>query len=192
MSIADKLYTVAENQQKVFDAGKKAEYDAFWDGYQQKGNRVSYAVCFAGAAWNDEVYNPKYPIVSDVSNYMFWQNNAITDTKVDITLAGTQVSNLFASCTKLKTIRKLIVSKALNTNMFSGCSSLANITFEGVIISELNMQACPLTTDSVQSIVYHLNDLTGATSLKLSLKSSVVLTDEQIAEIGARNWTLVH
>ena len=39
MSIADKLTTIAENEQKVFDAGKQAEYDEFWDSFQSKGTR---------------------------------------------------------------------------------------------------------------------------------------------------------
>ena len=31
MSIADKLITIAENEQKVYHAGKQAEYNKFWD-----------------------------------------------------------------------------------------------------------------------------------------------------------------
>ena len=42
MSIAEKLVTVAENEQKVYDAGKQAEYDAFWDNYQVYGNRENF------------------------------------------------------------------------------------------------------------------------------------------------------
>ena len=62
MSIAEKLTTVAENQQKVYDAGKKSEYDAFWDAYQSNGNRRNYANAFAGQAWGCDVFKPKYPI----------------------------------------------------------------------------------------------------------------------------------
>ena len=36
MSIADKLTTIAENEQKVYDAGAKSEHDKFWDSYQNK------------------------------------------------------------------------------------------------------------------------------------------------------------
>ena len=63
MSIADKLTTIADNQQAVFDAGKKAEYDRFWDAYQQNGNRVRYRMAFAGPAWAGAgLLPPKYPI----------------------------------------------------------------------------------------------------------------------------------
>ena len=34
MSIAEKLTTIAENEQKVYDAGQKSEYDRFWDSYR--------------------------------------------------------------------------------------------------------------------------------------------------------------
>mgnify|MGYP003296383754 CR=1 FL=1 len=35
MSISDKLQTIAENEQRVFDAGKKTQYDEFWDALQK-------------------------------------------------------------------------------------------------------------------------------------------------------------
>ena len=42
MSIAEKLTTIAQNEQKVYDAGySKAESD-FWDAYQKKGARTTY------------------------------------------------------------------------------------------------------------------------------------------------------
>ena len=52
MSIADKLQTILENEQKVFDAGKKAENERFWDIYHEDllekikcRNCESIAVC---------------------------------------------------------------------------------------------------------------------------------------------------
>ena len=40
MSIAEKLITIAENEERVYESGKKAAYDRFWDVYQQNGNRI--------------------------------------------------------------------------------------------------------------------------------------------------------
>lgn len=62
MTIAEKLTTIAENEQKVYDAGKKAEYDRFWDAYQQNGNRTDCQRCFSGVAWTAETLKPKYDI----------------------------------------------------------------------------------------------------------------------------------
>lgn len=71
MSIAEKLTTIAENEQKVFDSGKQAEYDKFWDKYQENGNRTNYEYAFTGAGWNDETFKPKYDIVPTANTNMF-------------------------------------------------------------------------------------------------------------------------
>lgn len=84
--IATKLTTIAENQQKVYDAGyaagqaagsvgdteaaynegftagQMAEYDRFWDLYQDKGNRTNYGSAFVGEYWNTNTFKPKYDI----------------------------------------------------------------------------------------------------------------------------------
>ncbi len=79
MSIAEKLTTIAENEQKVYDAGKKDEYDAFWDIVQEKGKRKNYQTSFAGYTWNDENFKPKYNIIPIGNmNNMFFETQ-ITD-----------------------------------------------------------------------------------------------------------------
>ncbi len=70
--------TIAENEQKVFEAGKKAEYDAFWDGYQQNGNRAVYAYAFSGYGWNNNTFKPKYDIKPTDISQMF-TSTSITD-----------------------------------------------------------------------------------------------------------------
>lgn len=62
MSIAEKLLTVAENEQKVYEAGKQAEYDRFWDDFQKNGTRTNYWYGFSGYGWTQETLNPKYKI----------------------------------------------------------------------------------------------------------------------------------
>lgn len=42
MSIAEKITQIVENEKKVYDAGKKAEYDAFWERFTDYGERTSY------------------------------------------------------------------------------------------------------------------------------------------------------
>ena len=68
-----------------FDAGKKAEYDAFWDTFQNNGNRTTYSYAFYGSAvgWNDTTFNPKYPIKIIYGECLF-QNSPITRIPVDI------------------------------------------------------------------------------------------------------------
>ena len=135
MSIAEKLTTIAENQQRVFDAGRNsgggggdydsgfrdgydsgywegydegyvsgssesydsgytdgysngydngysdghgmgfsegenAEYNRFWDSFQQNGNRTDYTYGFAGA-WDRTTFLPKYDIKATSLNVAF-------------------------------------------------------------------------------------------------------------------------
>lgn len=78
MSIAKKLTTIANNAQKVYNAGKKAEYDAFWDEFQQNGQRTNYRQGFPGEGWTDTTFKPKYNIVAvgNASN-MFWGSKIV-------------------------------------------------------------------------------------------------------------------
>jgi flagellar biosynthesis/type III secretory pathway protein FliH len=48
-------------EQGVAD-GKKAEYDAFWDDFQDNGNRTDYENAFYGMGWTAKSLRPKYPI----------------------------------------------------------------------------------------------------------------------------------
>ena len=100
MSIAEKLVTVAENEQKVFDAGKQAEWNALWDNLQKyKGAAQSYQYTFCGAHWNDITFKPKYDLVflqGFSGTYAFWSNNVSNiaevlekrGLKMDTTLCG--------------------------------------------------------------------------------------------------------
>ena len=71
MSIAEKLTKVAENVPKVYEAGKKSEYDAFWDAIQQNGTKKRYQSTFDSSAWNDKVFKPKYDIRPTTAKEMF-------------------------------------------------------------------------------------------------------------------------
>lgn len=61
MSIAEKLQIIAENEKKVYEAGKQAEYDVFWDVFQDGGNRTNYNTVF-NEYWNETNFKPKYDI----------------------------------------------------------------------------------------------------------------------------------
>lgn len=45
------------------DIGRKAEYDEFWDAFQNNGKRYNYQYAFANEGWNDTTFAPKYDIV---------------------------------------------------------------------------------------------------------------------------------
>lgn len=163
MSIAEKLTTIAENEQRVFEAGEKSEYDAFWDGMQNYGNRTEYQSAFA--RWGNSTIEPKYPIkVSNAyelfrscSNLTAIPDNLTFDTtanncsiytafyycsklvRIDQELKGrgaTGVWNAFTGCTSLISVKKLTIDATCTNdlnNTFAQCTSLTDIEFAGTI-----------------------------------------------------------
>lgn len=71
MSVAEKLVAVAENQEKVFEAGRKSEYDEFWDLFQENGKRTDYSNTFWKGFTNVN-FKPKYSMSPTVAANMFW------------------------------------------------------------------------------------------------------------------------
>lgn len=65
----------ASKVEDVYEAGKKAEHDAFWDIFQSNGNLTSYSYAFAYGKWNDDTFRPKYDIKPTSAVYMFAYNN---------------------------------------------------------------------------------------------------------------------
>jgi hypothetical protein len=53
-------------------------YDAFWDNYQQNGNRTDYGMAFYGIGWNDANFKPKYDIIHKVVSNSMFRNSEIT------------------------------------------------------------------------------------------------------------------
>jgi hypothetical protein len=140
MSIAEKLTTIAENQQAVYDAGKQAEYDAFWDVYQQKGISKGYNYNFSGNGWNDNTFRPKYDIKPTQCHNMF--NSATIEdlagvlaecgVVLDLSTVTGRCDNMFAYATKLLTVPELDLRNAVYANgvlngMFQSCSKLHTI-----------------------------------------------------------------
>lgn len=71
MSISEKLITIAENEQRVYEKGKQTEYDRFWDTFQNKGSRTSYLYAFAYGNFDSNTFKPKYDIVPTNASQMF-------------------------------------------------------------------------------------------------------------------------
>ncbi len=110
MSIADKLQTIAENEQKIYDKGKQDEYDRFWDLVQYKGNRTHYASAFYTCKSATD-FNPKYKIYATNVNNMFFSYGsenmsvgvgALTEDKIDFTnIAGVNHTFYSAAFTEI-------------------------------------------------------------------------------------------
>jgi hypothetical protein len=220
MSLAEKFEVIAD---AVYEKGKNDDKSDFWDVFQNKGIQMAnYQYAFAYGHFSDENYNPKHKINPSYScSNMFYSATKITDTKVDIDVRlATASTNVFRLASKLKTIRKIIVNES-NTfvQWFTGCSSLENITFEGVIGNDLSFADSPLLT--AESLVGKVateeqiadgkniielngthyyggilialrdNSTTGVTNtLTLHKDAKAKLTDAQKALATEKGWTL--
>lgn len=86
-TVEDRLETVQIASDGGYDRGYaegvQAEYDRFWDVYQQNGERTNYENAFYGVGWTDETYKPKYiPKPTGAPTRMF-ENTRVT--KIDMT-----------------------------------------------------------------------------------------------------------
>lgn len=159
----------------VFEAGRKKEYDMFWDAFQNYGQPKAYPNAFSYNSWFDnniDIYNPKYPFVIVSCNFMFGGNTKITDIKVPLDFTQfnvTQAYNIFEDCTKLETIPLL----KLNNNqpslkIFYNCKSLKNITFEGTIKKPLEIyHSTKLSRNSLLSLLQALTSVVSEVSIIL-------------------------
>ena len=146
----------------VFDAGKKSEYDAFWDAYQSNGTRTDYYNAFAGKGWTQTNFKPKYIVRPSEARNMFYQS-PLTDLTLTHKLDFSEVTALsdfiarssvtkvpainlskvsdtlyvFENAFELVTVENLIFPTSPFTvnisGMFYRCNALENITITGTI-----------------------------------------------------------
>lgn len=88
----------------VYDAGKKSEYDAFWDTCQQNGSRTDYRHAFPGIGWTNETFNPKYNAIVKNAESMFYLSNS-DSFSIDLTqpVGTSAVTFDFSNCTNYVT-----------------------------------------------------------------------------------------
>jgi hypothetical protein len=105
---------------------------------------------------------------------------------------------MFYGAAKLRTIRGIfdLSQSTDNAGMFSSANSLENVAFAPLSIkaSISFANSLSLSTNSIQSIVDGLADLTGSTAQTLTLHATVgaKLTQTQKDTIAAKNWTVTY
>lgn len=199
MSIAEKINAIAENVEKVFEAGQRSGgNDAFWEEFQQGGQRTAYGYAFV--SWTDAMFTPRYDIkpAADGGSDMFYKT-AITDLnglldargKVLDTSQATKLDYAFNSalnltsipaldlknCTSLKStfkhpnrasqVEEITLNNLKSTCVFQdtfyGCTALTSLTITGTIGQNgFNVTECPLSKDSIGSILKALENKTGS------------------------------
>lgn len=222
MSIADKLTTIAENIPKVYQAGYDkgvAEgggggdswYDTFWDNFQQNGERYDYENGFYGRGWNDENFNPKYPIKGSFMPGIFQKTNITKRIEADFSQASecksafrqslvTEVGTIdlkkaskatldyfFLGCEHLRKIEKIVIYRSDYTmNLtFDTCKALEELVIEGEIKNNgWNFEGSPLLTrGSITNIINVLADAsTGTSGLTIKFSLTAVNNAFETAE----------
>ena len=177
MSIAEKLTAIAENEQKVFDAGKKAEYDAFWDVAQQNGSQTYYTYAFAGHCWNIKNFKPKYDM-RPINASMMFHTTGVSGDLVEVlkncgvvldTTESTLVAQMFAYAGGLTRVGVIDTRKSGSLQMmFYSCRAM--ITIDKLILNENGTQDMGNTfanTDALENIT--IEGKIGYSGLRLDL-----------------------
>jgi hypothetical protein len=195
----------------LFEAGKKAEHDAFWDGIARD---VAPAYLFSGKGWNDTTFKPnKTFALYGNATYMFYGNGYNGDLvelceRQNITFDFSTVSNLslafaysnfthlgvidLSNCTstgsmfmymqKLHTIDKIIINERVScSRWFEGVGQLRNITFQGVIATS-NLDFSQSPLLTKESTISTINAFSTTTSLTVKFSLIAVNNAFETAE----------
>lgn len=199
--ITNPLYDDAYNG--GYADGKQAEYDAFWDMYQNNGTRTDYNYAFCGggyrdrtAGWNDDLFNPKYPFMNLVrASYMFI-NTQIEKKSISLHLSEltTDLYQTFYGANLIQNIELWVHENLTYTSTFAACYNLENLTIQGVIGQNISFEnSNRLSHDSLMSIINALKDITGdgvTRTCTLGAGNLAKLTDEEKAVATEKGWTL--
>lgn len=192
MTTEERLVKVAENREKIYEAGenagKQAEHDTFWDAFQKNGARTDYTSAFAGTWWTGETFRPKYDIKPTNAGNMFYQNTTLNVDLVDLlnecgvtfdTSNCTSATNMFA-VTYIKHVGEINLTK-LTSIALVFFRAWGLVTIDKFIINETGTVTFTSAFDScslLQNIV-----IEGKIGRNISFSSATNLTVESMKSI---------
>ena len=184
MSVAEKIQTIAQNEYKIFDAGKKSQYDEFWDDFQQNGERRNYYMTFYSrwnlGTWSDKTFQPKYPIIcdggancDDVCRAMLYGCYGIRgEIKQAIVIKNTKMDTVFRDLPYVKAIHDLTLENITEVYMpFTYMLNLETLNIKGEIaVNGFDWKdSTKLNHDSIVKIIGVLSTNTSGLTVTLSL-----------------------
>lgn len=214
MNITEKVLRQKQDFDDVYKAGKKAEYDAFWDSLLVN-NDCSYR--FGGTAWNDTTFKPKRDIIGLNNCISMFANNMCTNIKgrlqeqgvkldmskatnvgqcfyysstlelPEIDLSNATIIGTVFAYSKVKSIDKVTFKDGMSfSNCFHNCLNLEEIRIGGMISgSGFDIHwSTKLTADSLASIINALSTTT--TGLTITLPSTAQSNYE--SKYGSGSW----
>lgn len=153
MTVAEKLTKIAENEPKIYNAGKQEYYDKFWNALQYGGRRTMYNYAFMQGGWTTETLKPKYTVTVNQANFMFYANtvpnldlsdsiydfsncvnynswlsysSVIKVPKINVSKISSGANNLFNQATKLETIVELALPSTAMTYAYPTANTFNN------------------------------------------------------------------
>lgn len=158
MDITEKLLRQKQDFDDVYKAGKKAEYDAFWDEFQGYGQRSDYQYGFY-CWYNMKEIKAKYPIKANML-YATFTNCYALETLPTITPNKTTgfdtIFNAFANCYKLKSIDiDLVNASTVDSawdSTFNRCRELTTIKKMVVLDSQIFKQSTFRECNALENI----------------------------------------
>lgn len=220
MSIAEKLTAIAENEQKVYDAGKSKILKAFTNNY----TRTNLGSAFLDTDFSNIVFektinvksgtyifqNYKGEIIPSNMDFANWgEANAqwlcrwasklkvFPDMNIQI---KTRYNGSWQGCKALETIEMIRCDE--NTDFdstFAGCYALKYVTFEGVIGQNISFDASShLTKETLlnnggDGVFGKLKDYNGTgetRTITLHADTKALLTDAEKAIATQKGWTI--
>ena len=79
MNRKNTLITIAENQQKVYEAGKDKMLSDMWENIQNSGERTEYSRAFCGWILDKDMFKPQHDIKMSNSQYLFYASKGNLD-----------------------------------------------------------------------------------------------------------------
>lgn len=193
MSIADKLTTIAENEQRVYDAGlntgKEYQNNLLWGALTNEGTRTNYNSYFSGGMWDDETFRPTHIIKPTEANSAFNQMKLAKLPKGMVDFSNCQSANIafnggqfveleldlskcismnwaFSNLPNLETMTLTFTTASQGTNEpFANLPKLKNLTINGELdFSTSWKSATLLTVESLLSLINALYDYSATTT----------------------------
>jgi hypothetical protein len=183
-------------------------------------------LAFGGWGWNDKIFKPKYPIICgggnnvyqmfaetnittipdglidtskvDSLNYMFYRPLSLEYAPIIDASSATSMTGLCQNARKLKRVGiKNIRSNCIYQVAFENCVSLTDLSIEGTLgQNQFNVSYCPLTVESLMSIINALEDKSGDTSgttwtVTLGTDNINKLTADELLSIDNKGWNYI-
>ena len=181
------VQSYSEGYDVGLEAGKKSEYDRFWDEYLSPPGYITWGYRFAGIGWNDRTFNPPADIVPTGSATMMFAACGITDLKALCNKSGividfskaTSFSQIFSDC-NITHVGVIDTRSASNANyiLFNATNM---VTVDKIILKSDGSQTFTNgfnSTRSLQNIVFE-----GVIGKSISFPLSVLLTDVSVQSI---------